>query len=1034
MRPLKLTLSAFGPYASKVEIDFEQFGNNVFLIDGETGAGKTTIFDGICYALYGRASGEYRDNSTLRSDFASPSTPTYAELYFEYQGKKYLIRRYPEQDFPSSKSKGKFTHKNPQVELTGDGISTPITKAREADNKINEIIHLNLEEFQRTMMIAQGEFRKLINAKTDERRDIFRKILHTYNLEKFISDLSSKYNEVNDSIKSDSSKIVGKLSSYKTSDQKINELLKDSQNNIKEILELAKIEIQNNREELTLKKKICDEKNKEFQSLLLKQESAKKDNENVDKYLLAKSNYEELLKDRKHYELEEEELNKSNSSKIIKSEDDKLNVLDRQYKDALTFKETKSKEIEELENFYNQSKANYDKIPSLNKQKDELIEKKNKISNILEAFKKNSDLEKELEESKKECSSYLEKISKQEQAISLEEKKLEALRKQFKSFNNALEIEVEKTKASYKNMEDSLNVIVDKKANLSIIESDIDKATSDYSIFEKHFNECKEKYDNSFEIYIHSQAGILASKLEENKPCPVCGSISHPHIAVKSDEVLTQEQLDRLKKDLEDARTDLTNSSNKINKLNTRMDEVIKQIQEVFKSVSSEEYNDESFKRAESNLNAAKKLLDDKENELKEENQRREQCNLDITKSENNISSLKEALNDLRSDYNNTNSNLNKLLGEQSNYKSLIGNRKQEDVNSEFNVISSSITCLDNKINQYNDEYHSLNTKKNNLESSISDLNKKIPSYKKEYEEAKIKFDEHLSTLFKSKEEAFKYLKDDSELNEIKNRVDDYKSRFDSSKSIYDEYVKSGFDKLKKVDTSSFEDEKDECEKEFKEADNEYNEFKSSIDNNESVIESVEESYNLLKDKLDKSIYLKKLSDTASGRVNNKAKIDFEIYYQAQIFSKVVFSASKKFNAMTEGRYDLVRSREASDKKSISGLEVNVIDYQTGKIRSSSSLSGGESFMASLALALSLSEIMQMNSGGIELDSMFIDEGFGSLDPSCLKAVLKTLNNLSVGSHRLVGMISHIDILKESIPYQILVYKSDKGSNIKVIK
>ena len=136
MRPLKLTLSAFGPYASKVEIDFEQFGNNVFLIDGETGAGKTTIFDGICYALYGRASGEYRDNSTLRSDFASPSTLTYAELYFEYQGKKYLIRRYPEQDFPSSNSKGKFTHKNPQVELTGDGISTPITKAREVDNKI----------------------------------------------------------------------------------------------------------------------------------------------------------------------------------------------------------------------------------------------------------------------------------------------------------------------------------------------------------------------------------------------------------------------------------------------------------------------------------------------------------------------------------------------------------------------------------------------------------------------------------------------------------------------------------------------------------------------------------------------------------------------------------------------------------------------------------------------------------------------------------------------------------------------------------
>lgn len=918
MRPIKLVMSAFGPYKGEVCLDMDKLGKSgLYLITGDTGAGKTTVFDAVCFALYGSASGEVRQTNMFRSKYASADTPTFVRMVFEYDGKIYDVKRNPEYLRPSKRGDG-FTKQTANAELVLPN-GTAITKVNEVNDKIKEIIGVDRTQFSQIAMIAQGDFRKLLDCDTNTRKDIFRKIFKTESYKVFEEKIKGQFLDLCEQRKLEkqsTAQYINQLSSdenstfyYEIQKAKDGEMLSD------DIIDLAENLIDNDTE----LKRECDEKYKkttEKITLINSQIALEKSRQS------AKEDYQKTQG--KIKECEEKLLSFETALAISKKKFDESEVISKK----ASLLEEKMTKFDELEN-----------ASSL------LISKQN------EAEK--TQIQIELSNNK------LEKLQQEIEQIKAENEKLKDSSLLAQKYKTKL-TELEQKKSDLKELSAKYQEYKSQKSLLDKLKKETQEAIESWEA-------ASEDYNAKNSAFLSAQAGIMAQKLIEGQPCPVCGSISHPNPA-------TLFPFSPSEEDVKLAKTVADKANENANTLSQ-------------KSASQ--------KSAVEALDAAVKEIGKKlfcsENDIIE-----------------NAKKLKET-----------------VLAELEEVKNLLlisqkGEEKLAALEKELPKKSENLLLVQNEISTLN--------------ASLSALKVFVAEKQNSLEKLKSELD------FDSKTKA------DAKLNEYKTFVSFAKNEYENAKKSYDgaknelsvlNGKKAALEKTLKesesYDITELSTNLDELTSAQKTLDDKRQMLFSRIKHNSDIKEKISENSEKLSALDKKYLVYCALSNTANGNVSGKEKITLETFVQMKYFDSIIGKANIRLLTMTDGQYELVRRNEAQNKRSQVGLDLDVLDHYNGTSRSVGTLSGGESFMASLCLALGLSDEIQSSNGGIKLDTMFVDEGFGSLDGEALDRALSALVSLSQGN-RLVGIISHVEALGERIDNKIIVTKErENGSSAKIV-
>ena len=916
MRPHKLTISAFGPYAGKTEIDFDKFGTKgLFLITGDTGAGKTTIFDAITYALFGEASGNSRDDSMFRSTYADPDVSTFVELQFEYCGKQYLVRRSPKQERPKARGAG-YTSQNAEASLQ-IGEETPITNLKDVNAKLIEILGVNFSQYSQIAMIAQGQFRELLLAETKKRAEIFRSIFKTYGYlslqKKLQEDANALYGEVQNKRRSAVQYVDGAVclenSEYAPELKAAKKKVEDNEMTIREMTDLIS----------TI---LSDEQQKE--------NNLKEEQERLDKRI---AEIQGQLKAVEDYNKNKENHDNAVAEKVRREKEEKPS-LDNKLKEA----QSHQPEIDQLTNDISVMSAKMPKYVELSQcikdiEKNERNIKTNdadyeKAGKDYEALKAGIDKkEKELNEiNGKKPGEEKVKVDARIKALGEESEKLAKLKKDIDSYG--------KEEAKLPELREKAQEAEMKRKNA--------------------FDQYEEKYH----LFIAEQAGYLAEELEEGQPCPVCGSTHHPQLAQKAPEAPTKKELDLLKDVVEKLRTSVEKAAS---------------------DCSSKAASLKSTKEA--LLPRIKELLGD--------------CEFDNT--DNMIESKQESIRVENETLTKTLGRLNQLI------------ERKNTIDTELPNDRKMLEELAQKKGELEGAKIKLETNKKNLEEKHKNLKEEL-TYSSE-EEAQKALDEKK----KKKGEL------DGAIKSAEKNINDY----NTSLAELSGTIKQLAELIKVVPSVNVEEatlQKETLEKERGEKDNIIKALHTNNTINDKIIENVSKTLDALSTLEEEYSMKKLLYETANGKLNGKEHISLEAYVQSAYFERIIQRANTRLMVMSSGQYEL-RRRLTYSGGGQSGLELNVLDHYNGTERDVHSLSGGEQFKASLSLALGLSDEIQESAGGIQLDTMFVDEGFGSLDENSLQQALKALNELTEGN-RLIGIISHVADLKK-IDRQIIVTKDN---------
>lgn len=901
-------MSAFGPYAGEVKVDFAQLGERgLYLITGDTGAGKTTIFDGIAFALYGEASGNNRESDMFRSKYAKEETPTFVELEFQYRNEVYRVRRNPEYLRPAKKGKGLTTEKaDAQLEYPDGKI---ITKSKEVTKAVVELIGLDRGQFTQIAMIAQGDFLKLLFAKTEDRSKIFREIFHT----KEYQILQERLKTMSGTLRIEYEQLTKSIQQYKTEIHSDDER-KD--NTVEETLQFLACLIEDEKKtilECDYNLECLEEQIAGIQKAIGKAENQKRAeqelvriNEELAVWISRMPEIEEVLKAEEKRQPEREKL-----ALDIAGSEEKLSL----YEEA-----------------------------------DHILEQKTKAEAQTSALKKERE---DLKEKKENGTGKLQKIK--ELLVQYQDLDARCVRLEQE------EQKVKEEKAKVRNFQKVLVEYRELAKRLKNAQEDYQKGNAESIRIRKIFEQMEQNF-------LDGQAGILAEHLEEGAPCPVCGATHHPNPAKIQESTCTEEELKRIKEKNQKLSDQVFLLSEKAGKTKGQLEEKKKQLEETCKELFGEIPQSIS-----SSLEERVQCLHIQESTI---NEQRKRANQAIQQK--------------------------KILEEQ--------NEKGESYLKKWDEM------LEEKERRYHEMERECAILTERYEKAISVLS--YTSKKDVLQALEKKKDQKnaLDLAYRSAEEQYRTTKE---------TIQSKTAKIQTLQEQLDGFQDSKYAELLEQQQSCMQKKREILlKKEKTVTDYQMNKrVENAIQGQFEKLQNVEEQWKMVKT----------LSNTANGNVSGKEKIMLETYIQMSHFNRIIARANTRFMMMSGGQYELKRRETAENLRSQSGLELDVIDHYNGSIRSVRTLSGGESFQASLALALGLSDEIQSEAGGIQLDAMFIDEGFGSLDEETLDQAVKALLNLADGN-RLVGIISHVAELKERIEKQIVVTKQKSdGSTVKLI-
>lgn len=915
MRPLTLTIAGFGPYAGVQALDFEALGRSgLYLIAGDTGAGKTTIFDAITFALFGEASGGSREPAMLRSKYARAEDPTYIELTFAYGGQTYTVRRNPA--YARAKTRGTGTTVQPaEAQLTlPDG--SVVTKLRDVDRAVQEIIGLSREQFSQVCMISQGDFRRLLQAGTEERKKIFTDIFGTW----LYADLQAR-------LKDEAAALDGQMAEAKRSIRQYTEGM------------------------------VCAD-NSEFRAQVLQ---AKAD-------ALPLSQLTELFEAL----LKEDAALETQLNEQVEAAEAAITALNRQI---------------DAEKAYRQTQKKLEELDKREKTQAERLEEAQSALSSAEAAKKDTlpKLAESLAALRQQLPAYdeLDKTSaalhETETLLAGEARKQTDAARQKQTLSADLAAQKQERAALEHSGEEKLALdaqlqqCTERRAALSQLLSELkslhtkQKKLADsqraYLVLAQKAAEQLQAYEHRQRAFLDAQAGILAGSLQAGTPCPVCGSPEHPHPAVLSAHAPTEAQVKQAKAAYDAAQSAAIAASEDAAAQKAKVEEKECALHRTLEALLAGAAIEQAEAAAQTQLQRAEAQIDELNVHIRAIAQhilRRSELDSQIPKTEDALHTAETAWNEA-----------DKQLG--------VLQSKRTALKEQLDKLGQSLTYRDKA--SARQEIAALQKRSDTLEQALTDARERQNDARTA-----------LTATRAAKKQLQEQLKPGSAagLDALFAELDAQRARKDTLNQ--------------------------QCQR-----------VHTRISVNEAAHSGIVRTHDTLGVLERKYIWMNTLARTAAGSLSGKAKIDLETYVQTTYFDRILERANLRLQKMSGGQYDLKRRRNTDNRQSKSGLELDIVDHVNATERSVNTLSGGEAFLASLALALGLSDEVQMSTG-IHLDTLFVDEGFGSLDSEALSKAYQTLAGLTDGN-RLVGIISHVSELKERIDRQIVVAKGPDGSS-----
>lgn len=924
MKPLKLTMSAFGSYAGKNVIDFTGQQQGIFLITGDTGAGKTTIFDAITYALYNQTSGGERNGNMMRSQYAQPETETYVELEFLYRGQTYRVRRNPDYKITKTLKNGKIREQKVphSVELTmPDGTVFP-EKKNATDAKIIEILGLTADQFSQIVMIAQGDFLKLLYTKSDERKMIFSKLFRTDIYWKIQENLRRKSMEMDERIQENDR-------AFEQEKSRIIPLPESEELPLDELVERLRERLKDALKEQNLRRANVEELNKKITKY-----------EEINKLFVSLEKIRQTGKELEARQAESKE-RRQQIENALKA--DKVLVAEQQN--------------------LRQQQAVEQSVQAIAKMTETL-------ANDQEMFETLKTQQQEVEaEQKREAADIQKKMLALEQSFP----SYEALQNARSEEQQAKKVWEDLGKTSEESFHKKEAGIAALKEQQKQQEQVVEQTKKNWEQTSLGASESAKHYEHMYEAFLKEQAGILAENLSAGCPCPVCGSTVHPDPAKLSDHAVTELEVEQAKK--------------------TR--------------AAAEEKRDLAYAAFEAEKTEKQKLAQAVEKEEADFVLAQTIAKQQRKEAEQNYVSLQKIAEQIRE----------KLV-----YPSFAEAKKQyAAMQKALAAAEQEIERKRQKVSELAEAMNTLKGQKLAEEENQKTAKKLAAKTEKEYAKLLEK------SGFVSEETYHLAILPERSRSKLEREEKEYESqclRQQSEQKLLEKQV-SG---KTYTDTTELNEQLKAEKQALKEAEKTYMELHTAYENDRSVLQNCAVYLEKGKKLESEDQVIKSLSKTANGRLSGSAKIDFETYIQRQYFKQIIHEANKRLLTMSNHQFILKLKEEANTgRKTNEGLDLSVYSLVTDSERDVKTLSGGESFLAALAMALGLSDIVERSAGAIHPDMMFIDEGFGSLDAQSRQQAIEVLGELA-GDSRMVGIISHVTELKEQIDRKLVVSRTDKGS------
>ena len=1016
MRPLKLKVRGFLTYKNEIEIDFTKlYEKKIFLIAGDTGSGKTSIFDAITYALYGEVARDI-DQTSLRSDFLNENDPyTYVDLVFEVDGKIYQIERIPNQIAQKSKSGQNIKTSVILYDLTGEKkiISE---KKTQTDKKIVQIIGLDKNQFSKVMLLAQGEFQEFLQAKSDERTRLLGNIFKTY-----------EYKEIQDKIK-DQARLKSKdmeilderletiIYQYPYIAEKVDRdhvLVHDFTNVLSSIDEYQKA-LTRDFKEINNKETNLEDKEKDAISNI---EKAKTLNANIQRYFDIKDQRAKLLVDENTYKEKKSKLEKSEFAKSIKIYEDRYKKasLDRvnakeNLQNYCKYLEEIDKELIGLKSSYDNIAGKQENVNSLKIELKDMMSLSDRFQNFVankKSYIKIQENESILKEKKKDLDQVSSEIDKLNDSLNTKNEEEAKLRDEIYRLKESLmALNREKSTLEDKIVLKNKNIEINEKilANKNHLE-DLNLEKIDLN------NKVNEYYQNQRLIDLNK----FIDELNDTNICPVCG---HIHEDKFEKHHTVEINIDQINKDLYDINSKIASleSQNEIYKKS------LIEIDDDLNILSDFEKLKGNIKRIESEISTNNKKLTEITSKKSLEKEKLSKVNSKENELKNQIEANAKIISEgelVKAAY----------LSEKDKFEDI----NIDDLDERIEKNKRKIKALDEDILNTTRSYNNLLTKKAEITTNISNSQNLIGQYEREEKEFFDEFEKKVSENFEDKTDYNKALEAYDTIYTSKDEIENYFNELAKIKTLYENY--SQYKDKNPVDIEKIEEEIQAVSQSLKDLREEKSSLQVKITNTKNTYDNLsdlEKSYKEISEQSQILQGLAKIADGSFAKVAGREKIDFETFVLTYYFDKVLAYANKRLYAMSNGQFSLIRKSYGNDLRMKQGLDIEILDANTGKKRPASTLSGGESFLASLSLALGLSDEIAAENGGIKIDTLFIDEGFGTLSEDYLNKVIEQIEKLSY-ENKFIGLISHVGELKDAIGAKIIVtYTSDEGSFIEV--
>lgn len=919
MRPLTLTLSAFGPYAGQITLALEQLGKNgLYLIRGDTGAGKTSIFDAIAFALYGEASGDQREAAMFRSQYAAPDTPTFVELTFESAGKTYRVRRVPEYTRPAKRGGG-VTLQRAEAELTmPDG--RVVTRVKEVGQAVREIVGVDREQFAQIAMIAQGDFLKLLVASTEERMRIFRQIFHTGRYQKLqaaLKDQLAALSRARDKLRDGLMQAVG--SARYPADSVLGQRLADAQAGRLLLQETAAL---------------LDEIVRQDSAA---QEAGRRALERLDKQI-------------------------GQAARTL-GQARELAAARTQLRDAQAKRQAIQQEMEK-------AGAARAALAARKPEREALAQQAAALAEEVRRHEACSRLDQALEAAQKRytagcaaqaaCAKQLTDLADQQAAARAGQERLadSAIRAEKQRAEHAALLEEQR---AFNGLSRDLDAVAASARQYARVQKD-------YLAAAQSAEAVQGRYQQMNRAFLDEQAGILALGLQDGAPCPVCGACSHPRPAQVTLGAPREADLEQAKQQAAAAQAEAGRLSAEAGQLRGALEArragLQQRARELLGDVPCEEMAEQiaaAGAALRDRLAACKSALDQAQQDMQQ-----------LDQFGHTLRTLEQAVQQAQA----RQAAAQQAIARAEQDTQHLARQKQE--------LADGL--------RYPDQAAARRAAQQ-TKDTIQDLDRRTEQAEQAYQACKSQADALEGTIAA---------------------------------------LAGQLEHAPEIDMETIQAELEACNARRRALEDGQTARAARLDRNQDALRALETHGAALAEAEQKWGWVKSLADTAGGQLVGREKIMLETYVQMTYFDRILARANTRLMVMSRGQYELKRRAQAENNRRQSGLELDVVDHYNGSVRSVKTLSGGESFQAALSLALGLSDEVQSAAGGVQLDVMFVDEGFGSLDEEALEQAVRALSDLS-GGNRLIGIISHVEALARRIDRQIVVTKHGTAGSDAVI-